>query len=188
MSEASNDHTNKLNETAELSAQILALLAQVTERFDSEEHEEWQWFAQHSSNPLIVELLRDSSSTTLRVLDAIGRLEPVNGITISEQFRIPKGTVSKVTRRLVAKNLIRQESLPKNKKEILFRLTPLGRELFQVHRAFDVQMERGFRRFLQRYSADELRLLIQVLHDATEASFLTLGLEAPSQPEKMLDH
>ena len=183
MSEASNDHTSKLNENAGLSAQIITLLAQVAERFDSEEHEEWQWFAQHSSNPLIVELLRDSTSTTLRVLDAIGRSEPVNGITISEQFHIPKGTVSKITRRLVAKNLIRQESLPKNKKEILFRLTPLGRELFQVHQAFDEQMERGFMQFLQRYRADELRLLVRVLHDATEASFLTLGLQ-PMLPSK----
>jgi hypothetical protein len=53
-----------------------------------------------------------------------------------------------------------------------------------VHRAFDEQMERGFMHFLQHYSSDELQLLIRVLHDATEASFLTLGLQAPSQPEK----
>ena len=184
MPDASNDHTSNYNGTARLSAQILALLAKVTERFDSEENEEWQWLAQHSHNPLIVEILRDSTTTTLRVLDAIGRLEPVNGITISEQFRIPRGTVSKITRRLVARNLIRQESLPKNKKEILFRLTPLGRELFEVHRAFDEQMERGFMHFLQHYSADELQLLIRVLHDATEASFLTLGLQTPSHSEK----
>lgn len=184
MSDASNDHSSNPDETESLVVQILTLLSQVTERFDSDENEAWQWFAQHSYNPLIVELLRDSTTTTLRVLDAIGRSEPVNGITISEQFRIPKGTVSKITRRLVAKNLISKESLPNNKKEMLFRLTPLGRELFEVHRAFDEQMERGFMRFLQYYSSDELRLLVRVLHNATEASFLTLGLQAPSQPEK----
>ncbi len=184
MLDALDDHPGNHDETETLIAHILDLLAKVTERFDSEEHEEWQWLAQHSHNPLIVEILRDSTTKTLRVLDAIGRSEPVNGITISEQFRIPRGTISKITRRLVARNLIRQESLPKNRKEILFRLTPLGRELFEVHRAFDEQMERGFIHFLQRYSADELRLLVRVLHDATEASFLTLGLQASSQSEK----
>ena len=187
MSDASNDHSSNPDETESLAVHILALLSQVTERFDSDENEAWQWFAQHSHNPLIVELLRDSTTTTLRVLDAIGRSEPVNGITISEHFRIPKGTVSKITRRLVAKNLISKESLPNNKKEMLFRLTPLGRELFEVHRAFDEQMERGFMHFLQRYSADELRVLVRVLQDATEASFLTLGLQAPLQPEKKRD-
>jgi DNA-binding MarR family transcriptional regulator len=188
MSDASNDHSSNQSDTESLAVHILALLSQVTERFDSDENEAWQWFAQHSNNSLIVEMLRDSTTTTLRVLDAIGRSEPVNGITISEQFRIPKGTVSKITRRLVAKNLINKESLPNNKKEILFRLTPLGRELFQVHRAFDEQMERGFMSFLQCYSDDELRVLVRVLHDATEASFLTLGLQAPLQPEKKRDN
>ena len=57
-----------------------------------------------TSNPLIVDLLRKSTPTTLRVLDAIGRSELANGITISEQFHIPRGTVSKITRRLVAKD------------------------------------------------------------------------------------
>lgn len=176
------------NEITELSLRILALLAQLTKRFDSDENESsWQWFAQHSSNQLIVDLLRESTTTTLRVLNAIGRLEPTNGITIAEQFHIPKGTVSKITRRLVAKDLITQQALPHNKKEILFRLTPLGKELFEVHRAFDEQMERGFLRFLQRYNADELRLLARVLHDATKASFLSLGLQAPSQPEQTGD-
>src|SRR5215469_10751602 len=42
----------------------------------------------------------------------------------------PRGTVSKITRSLVTSNLITQEALPKNKKEKVFRLTPLGKELF----------------------------------------------------------
>ena len=86
MSDASNDHSSNQDETESLAVHILALLSQVTERFDSDENEAWQWFAQHSHNLLIVELLRDSTTTTLRVLDAIGRSEPVNGITISESM------------------------------------------------------------------------------------------------------
>jgi DNA-binding MarR family transcriptional regulator len=129
----------------------------------------------HSGDPQVVEVLHDATPTALRVVDAIGRLAPVNGITIAEQFRIPKGTVSKITRRLVAQGLIRTESLPGNKKEILFRLTPLGTEVFLVHRAFDEQMERGFLRFLQQYNDDELRLLVRILEDATTTSFVTLG-------------
>lgn len=180
---SSSSHHSSSNGTADeaLIVEILALLGKVTERFESGENEEWQWIARQSHNVLVVELLQDMTITAIRVLDGIGRLEPVNGITISEQFRIPKGTVSKVTRRLLAKNLISSESLPHNKKEILFRLTPLGRELFQVHRAFDEQMERGFMQFLRRYNADELHLLVRVLHDATEASFVTLGLQTSRQ-------
>lgn len=172
------DEPGGSSDIATLSTEVLGLLSGITERFESEEHEEWQWLAQHSHDPQVVEILRDTTVTGLRVIDAIGRLEPVNGATIASQFRIPKGTVSKVTRRLVARQLVSHESLPNNRKEILFRLTPLGRDLFEVHRAFDEQMERGFIQFLRRYNADELRLLVRVLRDATEASFLSLG----SQP------
>lgn len=170
------------SDSATLSAEVLALLSQITARFASEEHEEWQWLARQSHDPQVVEILRDTTVTGLRVIDAIGRLEPVNGATIATQFRIPKGTVSKVARRLVARKLVGVESLPNNRKEILFRLTPLGRELFEVHRAFDEQMERGFLQFLRRYDASELRLLVRVLRDATEASFLSLGSQpAPAE-------
>lgn len=178
MANVPGDQSDMPDEIASLSADILALLAQVTRRFESQQGEGWRWIMQHSPNPLVVELLRDSTATTLRVLDAIGSLEPVNGITIAAQYRIPKGTVSKITRRLIAQRLISTESLPNNKKEILFRLTPLGREMFEVHRAFDEQMERGFIGFLRRYDTDELRLLVRVLRDATQASFLALGSQA----------
>lgn len=177
MSDVPDDQSEDIGS---LSAEILALLAKVTARFESQQSEGWRWIAEHSPTPQVVELFQDATPTALRVLDAIGRLEPVNGITIAAHHRIPKGTVSKVTRRLIAQGLISTESLPNNKKEILYRLTPLGRALFEVHRAFDEQMEQGFIRFLRRYDTDELRLLVRVLHDATEASFLRLGAQAPT--------
>jgi hypothetical protein len=76
--------------------------------------------------------------------------------------------------------LISLERLTNNRKELLFRLTSLGKDLFDLHREFDEQMERGFIQFLQRYDAAALRLLASVLRDATEASFLQLGLQPES--------
>jgi len=183
MPASAHDPSDDGNAVASLIDDILASVATITERFESSEHEGWQWIIHHSSNPLVAELLQDLSPTALRVIDAIGRLEPVNGITISERFRIPKGTVSKVTRRLLANNLVLSESRPHNKKEVLFRLTALGSELYHVHRAFDELMERGFRRFFQRYTPDELRLLVHVLHEAANASFISLGQQAPAEQD-----
>jgi DNA-binding MarR family transcriptional regulator len=158
--------------------EIMSLLSKVSEKFEPDNLGMKQWIIQNFDNPKIAELLEDSTVMMLRVLDAIGRLEPVNGITISKQFRIPKGSVSKATRRLIDKKLIKAESLPNNKKEILYRTTPLGKELFQAHRAFDEQMEKDFIQFLQKYDEDELRFIVRVLHDITEASFLTPGSHA----------
>src|SRR6478672_7843874 len=109
MPDLPDQHTDAADEPAALSARILALLAKLTERFDSAENEEWRWLIAHSPRPLIVEILRDATPMTLRVIDAIGRVEPVNGITISERYRIPKGTVSKVTQQLIAQRLVSPE-------------------------------------------------------------------------------
>jgi DNA-binding MarR family transcriptional regulator len=179
MSTTSSDPSLQQETTASLIDDLLASLAAITERFESSEQEGWQWIRQHSSHPQLAELLQEMSPTAIRVFDAIGRLEPVNGITIAEQLRIPKGTVSKITRRLLANNLIRTESRPNNKKEIWFRLTALGRDLDQVHRAFDELMERGIRAFFHQYTVQELRLLVQIAQEASAASFVTLGQEAP---------
>jgi DNA-binding MarR family transcriptional regulator len=183
VSDSSAEHPKSHDNPEPLIAEILSLLSQVTEKLEPENQEMKQWMAENFNNPLIVELLRDTTLMMLRVLDAIGQLEPVNGITISKQYRIPKGTVSKTTRRLIAQKLIEKESLPNNKKEVLFRLTPLGSELFRAHRAFDQQMERGFVRFLQQYDADELRFVVRMLQDVTKTSFLYSEYEV-SSPEK----
>jgi DNA-binding MarR family transcriptional regulator len=166
-----------------LIAEIMALLSRVSERLEPDNKQIKHWMRQHFDNPHIIEILQDSTFMMLRVLDAIGRLEPVNGITISKQFRIPKGSVSKATRRLIARRLIDTEYLPNNKKEVLFRLTPLGREVFEAHQAFDRQMEMGLVRFLERYDAGELSFLVRVLQDLAEASFLDSELDLASREE-----
>lgn len=153
-------------------AEILALLSRLSERFEPDDGEMKDWITENFGNPVIIELLQESTIAMLRVLDAIGQLEPVNSITVSKQYRIPKGTVSKTTRRLFAMKLISKETLPNNKKEIMFRTTPLGKELYVAHRAFDQQMERGFVQFLKRYDGDELQFIVRVLHDILETSFL----------------
>ena len=169
------------HDSQELIGEIMRLLSKVSERFEPDDDEMKQWMAENFHNPVIIELLQDTSLMMLRVLDAIGNLEPTNGITISKQFGIPKGSVSKTTRRLILKKLITTETLPNNKKEILFRLTPLGRELFHAHRAFDQQMEKGFVQFLRQYKPNELRFIVRLLQDITQASFLNQALHSIPQ-------
>src|SRR5690349_22925030 len=153
-------------------AQILQYLGQVSEKFEPGENDMKQWMTQNFHSAAIVNALQDSSLIMLRVLDAIGRLEPVNGITISKQSRIPKGSVSKVTRRLISQKLITRESLPNNKKEILFRTTPLGKQVFEAHQAFDQQMEKGFTKFLKKYDPKELDFIARILQDLVKVKFL----------------
>ncbi len=149
----------------------MGLLSQVSEKFEPGENDMRQWMLKNFHKKEAVEILQDSTIMTLRVLDAIGRMEPVNGITISKQSCIPKGSVSKITRRMIARKLITKESLPNNKKEILFRTTPLGKEIFFAHQEFDSHMEKSFTTFLTKYKPNELQFMVRVLQDFVNASF-----------------
>lgn len=153
------------SQTEVLITQINGLIREMGQRLADGDDYEHQWMVDHSTNPDAIALLPDMTVGMLHVLDAIGRLEPVNGITISKHFGIPKGSVSKVTRKLAAKNLIVTEALPNNKKEILFRMTALGREIFEVHRAMHLEMEQRMSGFLRRYSPDELRFIANIIQD-----------------------
>ncbi|HVN16296.1 MAG TPA: MarR family transcriptional regulator [Anaerolineales bacterium] len=169
MPNSTDDSKNQSKDT--LIADILSLLSDVSEKFEPENLETKQRMMKITRNPKVIQILLDATFMELRVLAAIGSSEPINGITISKQFRIPKGTVSKITRRLIAKNLITKETLPNNKKEIHFRITSLGRELFTAHQAFDQQMEKNFVQFLKAYKANELNLVARILRDFKETSF-----------------
>ncbi len=161
------------SQTEPLIDQINVLIREMGQNLADEDDHEHRWMVQHCENPDVAALLPEMTVGMLHVLDAIGRLEPVNGITISKQFGIPKGTVSKVTRKLSAKNLIITETIPNNKKEILFRITPLGKQVFDIHRAMHVEMEQRMSAFLRRYSADELKFIARIIHDFGEMRWLT---------------
>jgi DNA-binding MarR family transcriptional regulator len=181
VSDAPGNSQDRRADPGSLIPEILGLLSVLSDKFEPGAGEMKQWMARNIANPAVAELLHDTTILGLRTLDAIGRLEPVNGITISKQFGIPKGSVSKITRRLIARNLVTKTALPNNKKEVLFQLTPLGKELFVAHRAFDRQMEQGFVQFLGRYNADELGLVARMLRDLSVTSWLGLKttLEEP---------
>ncbi|GGG57786.1 MarR family transcriptional regulator [Paenibacillus radicis (ex Gao et al. 2016)] len=127
---------------------------------------------QNSPNPGIAELMKEMTVLSLHVLDAIGKLEPVNGNTISKQFGIPKGSVSKITRKLVDRQIILIEHLPDNKKEVLFRTTSLGREIYLLHAALHNQIDSNVNRFMQRYKEDELRLIVNSLGEIARTSWI----------------
>ncbi|MCM2996614.1 MULTISPECIES: winged helix DNA-binding protein [Paenibacillus] len=153
--------------------EMMSSIAQIQRRFQAEGiDEERQWMISHTDNPEVKAVLQESTIVMLHVIDAVGQLEPVNGITISKQFDIPRGSVSKVTRRLIVLGVIESESLPDNKKEVFFRLTPLGREIYDVHEALHGQIERNAKRFMQRYTLEELQLLAAGMRDTLGTSFV----------------
>lgn len=166
-----NNYSGKQNKDRLIKA-LMVSVNDLLHKFQREDDEEKQWLIQNSPTPVIAELMKDMTVNMLHVLSAIGKLEPVNGITISKQFGFSKGTVSKITRRLADKQIISFEYIPDNKKEVLFRTTPLGKEINRLHQALHEQIDIRVNHFLQRYNDDELQFLVNAIQETLHTSWV----------------
>lgn len=107
------------------------------------------------------------SITELHVIQSIGSQEQVNVTTIAQRIGVTKSAISKITSKLMKKDLIERYQLEDNQKEVFFRLTTAGESVFHFHELFHSRLERHMLEFLSRYSDEELAFLQRVIRDAT---------------------
>ena len=167
MSNLTSDYNDPAlsNDKEILIVEIKKLFSEASTRKTLQADEVKQWMVQNCSNSTTLGIIKEMTVISLHVLDAIGRLQPVNSITISKETGIPKGTVSKTIKKLASKNLIIKVPLPNNKKEVTFYVTPLGKEIFDLHSVLHLQFESWVTKFLENYEVQELQFLMRILKD-----------------------
>jgi DNA-binding MarR family transcriptional regulator len=160
-------------EKDKLIQEMMVQVANLQRRIQSEgEDEERTWMMANTDDPQVRSFLKEASVVMLHVVDAIGDLGPVNGITISKKYDIPRGSVSKITRRLAALRMVQAEYLKGNKKEVLFHLTSLGHSVYTLHKLLHRRIERNVRQFLSRYDVEQMKFMVQCLRDTSETSWV----------------
>jgi DNA-binding MarR family transcriptional regulator len=169
-----NDNYDSIdnNDKVELVNEVKMLFNKILIKHESEIDDEKRWILLNCNDPILLKKLDDMTIIMLHVLDAIGRLEHVNSITISKDTGIPKGTVSKIIPKLISKEFIIKEAIPNNKKESLFKITPLGKEVFYLHQAMHKKIETGANDFLKNYDIKDLQFIIRFLTDLNDLALL----------------
>ncbi|MGG3279092.1 MarR family transcriptional regulator [Paenibacillus solani] len=99
--------------------------------------------------------------STIHVLDCIGQHEPINHSAIAEKLKLSKASITKISKKLLSLDLIHRTQLNDNRKEVYFRLTTQGKQLFQLHRTMHEAEEQRFMRFLDDYSESELQTILK---------------------------
>lgn len=87
--------------------------------------------------------LRGYTPSEVHCIEAIEKNEEPNVKKIAESLYMTRGAISKLTKKLIKKNLIKTYQKDNNKKEIYFSLTDQGRTIFQIH-------EKLHKEFLER--------------------------------------
>lgn len=103
------------------------------------------------------------------VIDCIERNAMSNTTALAKKLNITKGGISKITTKLLNKNMIEAYRLTDNQKEIYYRLKPLGRKVFELHEASHKEAEDLFRQIFGAYSQEELAFANRLLSDISTA-------------------
>ena len=110
-------------------------------------------------------------------IDCIGRNEMFNSTAIAKHLNITKGGISKITAKLVKKNMIETYQTETNRKEIYFRLKPFGQKVFEIHEKLHKEAVNSIKDALSSYSSDELELVSGFLKEITAAIMTGKGLK-----------
>lgn len=141
--------------------QIQALVTQVeTDRHDQVIDDLTQQLA-HLPIPATPTL----SITECHVIHYIGSHPLTNAITLATNLNITRGGISKITSRLQKKELIQSHQLEGNKKEVFYRLTPLGKTVYSLHQDLHQAKLSTLRNILHTYTTEEQQTISRFLTD-----------------------
>lgn len=122
---------------------------------------------------------QESISLTLaecHVIDCIGRSKTSNNTAISKKLNITKGGISKITAKLEKKDMVETYRLETNRKEIYFRLRPLGQKIFEIHNTLHKKVVISIENALCTYSEKDLESASSVLNEI--AGVFKSGMDA----------
>lgn len=80
------------------------------------------------------EIISGYTNSELNCIECIGHMRRPNASRISTEMNMTRSALSKILRKLLSKGAVDSYQLPENQKEIYYRLTPYGREIFKKHR------------------------------------------------------
>ena len=105
----------------------------------------------------------DYSLTEIHCIEAIGNKGSINGIQLAQTMNVTRGAVSKITKRLLNQKLIECFQHLENKKEVHYRLTEKGIELYQQHEIAHKAWEERDIKFLETIDLKERKAILSFL-------------------------
>lgn len=136
-------------------SQILRSLTRIQERSNVlEQHKE--------------EIFAGINLAEAHCIDKIGSMDYANVTKIAAEMSMTRGAISKITKKLLSKNLIASYQKPENNKEIYFCLTAPGEKVYTEHKKCHLQARQEKLAILSTYSEVEQTIILRFLNDINQ--------------------
>ncbi len=114
------------------------------------------------------DIFRGIHLAEVHCIDWIGMVDDANVTKIARQMGLTRGAISKISKKLLAKGLIERYQRPENNKEIYFRLTAEGRNVYNEHKKLHNQAKKEKLSLLAAYSDEEQAVILRFLGDVNQ--------------------
>lgn len=103
------------------------------------------------------------SLTEIHCVEVIGQEVQINGTKLAQIMNITRGAASKITKRLMGYKLVEGYRHPENKKELYFKLTDKGMDIYKQHEIAHKAWEKRDIHFLETIDLNERKIVLSFL-------------------------
>ncbi|MGZ9583069.1 MarR family transcriptional regulator [Paenibacillus marinisediminis] len=124
--------------------------------------------------------MRENTFMEVHCIDFIERMQDANVTKLANAFQVTRGAISKVTKRLIETGAIERYQKPENKKEIYFKLTDIGREIYWEHEKMHqtrIERDSGYFSQLSNEEKDNLTQILNKIYSQIAEELKNLGMD-----------
>ena len=115
------------------------------------------------------DILTNYTYTEMHTIDSIGKLENPNVTKIALNLNLTKAAISKIIKKLAQKQAIEIYKNPDNKKETYYKLTKIGKEVFDKHLKMHESWCEKDKALFKHFNTKELETTYEVLNRYTQS-------------------
>jgi DNA-binding MarR family transcriptional regulator len=96
---------------------------------------------------------------------AIGDMEEANVTKISNELAMTTGAITKMCKKLFNDGFVEKYQNTGNNKEVYYRLTESGQQVYEVHKKIHDKVHEDKRSIIAKYNEDEKAIILRFLND-----------------------
>ena len=102
----------------------------------------------------------DYKASEVHCIEYIGRNVDSNVTKLAESFYVTRGAISKLSKKLIKKDIIESYQKPDNKKEIYFRLTSQGKAINKVHEELHKEFQERDKHVFEQITEEQYDVML----------------------------
>ena len=104
--------------------------------------------------------LKGFKSSEVHCIEYIENNADSNVTQLAEAFYVTRGAISRMTKKLKQKGLVESYQKSENKKEIYFRLTEQGKEIYKIHENLHKEFQERDKAVFEQVTEEEFNSII----------------------------